>query len=141
MTAVTASTGTPNRAAISWRRLTHGLQLVDLHRIHLWLAELHRLSGLRLCRRVPWVDRSRRISLIRGLLGLLWRVLLLRVCRLGLLHAGLLGLAAVHETVDAGRGFDVEFEHFRRLGRVARWPRPTNRSVMVSPGFGIFTPA
>lgn len=106
------------------RAFAHGLQLVDLHRISLllWLAELYRLGGLLrllLRRRVPWVDRSRRISLIRGLHGLLGRVLLLRVCRLGLLHAGLLGLAAVHETVDAGSGFDVEFEHLRRLGRVA----------------------
>ena len=114
------------------RAFAHGLQLVDLHRISLllWLAELYRLGGLLrllLRRRVPWVDRRLLIPLIRGLRGLLGSVLLLRVVLLGLLHGRLLGalldrlpgLASVDETVDAGRGFDVEFEHLRRLGRVA----------------------
>ena len=114
------------------RAFAHGLQLVDLHRISLllWLAELYRLGGLLrllLRRRVPWVDRRLLIPLIRGLRGLLGSVLLLRVVLLGLLHGRLLwslldrllGLASVDEIVDAGSGFDVEFEHLRRLGRVA----------------------
>ena len=115
------------------RGLARRLQLVDLHRISLRLlrlAELHRLSGLLrllLRGRVPRVHRSCLLSLLRGLLRLLWRVLPLRVTLLGLLHGRLLGalldrllgLASVDETVDAGRGFDVEFEHLRRLGRVA----------------------
>ena len=80
VTAVTASTGTPNNAAISCGLLPTAFKLVDLHRISLllWLAELYRLGGLLrllLRRRVPWGDRSRRISLIRGLHGLLGRVL------------------------------------------------------------------